>query len=145
MIYIRDALSAFAWLSPFYSSLLGVAMFGVLGLLCSPSHKELGFLIIVPDFYFRLVTSVLGLASRPEGLSPVKAMKTEVCAGKLGSGQTTRHMMGISDETSVQRLPALYLPESYMPRSAFSQSMNSVQTSPFRSKTKPINGSYQAT
>src|SRR6266576_3341907 len=40
---------------------------------------------------FRLVTSILALQSRPEGRSPVKAMKTDVCAGKLDSGQTTRH------------------------------------------------------
>lgn len=46
---------------------------------------------LVPDLYLRLVTRVLGLASRPEGLSSVKAMKTEVCAWKLGSGQTIRH------------------------------------------------------
>src|SRR5882762_3080294 len=47
---------------------------------------------LVPDLSFlRLVTRVLGLASRPEGLSLVKAMKTEVSAGTLGSGQATRH------------------------------------------------------
>jgi hypothetical protein len=31
-----------------------------------------------------------GLASRPGRLFPVKAMKAEVCARELGSGQTTR-------------------------------------------------------
>lgn len=46
---------------------------------------------LYPTFYSRSVTSVLGLGSRPGGLFPVKAMKADVCAGKLGSGQTTRH------------------------------------------------------
>jgi hypothetical protein len=100
------------------SSMFGVSMLGVLGLLYTVRHTDTTSLrfctssftphrkfdtrttkissrFLVPDFcFFRLVTSVLGLASRPGGLSPVRESDENGCLRTrtvLGSGQTTRH------------------------------------------------------
>ena len=98
MIYIRNALSAVRlrsiarFTNP--SDTQTVSVFCTSSL-TSPIRRNFKSRFFVPDLLlpsgYSVVVGCWSRASRPEGISPVKAMKTDVCARKLDHGQTTRH------------------------------------------------------